>query len=323
MSVMAPSGDRWKAGAAILRRLDVSAPCFATQPTRVLSVRVPTSFRNADPERLRGVGSWSLLPDAASDDLRRLHRELNAATEDTMLLEALALLAVNWGERTIRRPMNEAVRHSWMPHILERLSELAQPHSLRQLAEETRINSAHLARTFRQVHGCTTGEYQRRLRIAAACRMLQRRQATLSRVALATGFTDQAHFSRVFKRLTGVTPREYRSSANRRTNTVAGIQLPFDPVGTYEFRSRTADGRPYEGVVEITGSADGYGGIARTSVMPDVPIDTVAIRGSRMLITALVPAGVAVIQLNFDGMRFTGSWRLAGKGTELRGQKSR
>ncbi len=48
-------------------------------------------------------------------------------------------------------------------------------------------------------------------RIEFACRELEMTQKTMAAIALEAGFADQAHFSRTFRRLIGVSPREYRS----------------------------------------------------------------------------------------------------------------
>lgn len=81
---------------------------------------------------------------------------------------------------------------------------------VRELADEAGVHPVHLARVFRRRHGCTVAEYQRRLRIQAACRRLAGEES-ISAIALGTGFSDQAHFSRRFKELTGLTPGHYRT----------------------------------------------------------------------------------------------------------------
>jgi AraC family transcriptional regulator len=50
----------------------------------------------------------------------------------------------------------------------------------------------------------------------SACRSLATSTAALSEIALANGFADQSHFSRTFKRFTGMTPAVYRSLTKSR-----------------------------------------------------------------------------------------------------------
>ncbi|WP_066649217.1 MULTISPECIES: helix-turn-helix domain-containing protein [Sphingomonas] len=65
---------------------------------------------------------------------------------------------------------------------------------------------------FRQHHGVTPGEYQRRLRLKGAVSLLSETAMPLSEIALACGFYDQAHFTRSFKALYGQAPSRFRAA---------------------------------------------------------------------------------------------------------------
>ncbi len=78
------------------------------------------------------------------------------------------------------------------------------------LAREAGVHPVHMARVFRRHHGCTIGEYVRRLRAEHACAELARGTLSLSALAYRAGFSDQAHFTRCFKAVTGLPPGEYR-----------------------------------------------------------------------------------------------------------------
>jgi AraC family transcriptional regulator len=67
-----------------------------------------------------------------------------------------------------------------------------------------------MARVFRRHNGCSPGEYLRRIRVRRACRLLADTDRPLSAIAYDTGYADQSHFTRHFKRAMGVTPGEYR-----------------------------------------------------------------------------------------------------------------
>ncbi len=84
--------------------------------------------------------------------------------------------------------------------------------SLAAVAELADVHPVSLARAFRRTYHCTVGDYVRRLRIELACQKLTGSDASLVEIALSAGFSEQSHFSRTFKRLTGLTPSEYRSS---------------------------------------------------------------------------------------------------------------
>ncbi|MEZ5429265.1 MAG: AraC family transcriptional regulator [Pyrinomonadaceae bacterium] len=84
--------------------------------------------------------------------------------------------------------------------------------SLTEIAAEVDIHPVHLSREFRRHFRCTVGEYIRRLRIRKACAALSVPEIPLAEIALSIGFSDQSHFTRVFKREIGITPNQYRES---------------------------------------------------------------------------------------------------------------
>jgi AraC family transcriptional regulator len=86
-----------------------------------------------------------------------------------------------------------------------------EPLPLAAVARSVGVHPVHLARTFRRVHQTTVAAYVRRLRVDFARSQLVG-PAGLSEIACAAGFCDQSHFSRCFKRHTGLTPAEYRAS---------------------------------------------------------------------------------------------------------------
>jgi AraC family transcriptional regulator len=84
---------------------------------------------------------------------------------------------------------------------------------LTTLAQEAGVHPVYLVQSFRRQFHCTPGEYQRQLRVEAAKEKLLSNSCTLSEIALLTGFADQSHLTRVFKRQTCMTPAEFRRTA--------------------------------------------------------------------------------------------------------------
>jgi AraC family transcriptional regulator len=91
--------------------------------------------------------------------------------------------------------------------------------SVADMANEAGVHPVHLARVFKRYLGCSPGEYLRGRRLERAAAMLGAPHASLADVACATGFADQAHFSRAFRSAFRSTPLAWR-----RERDVARIQ---------------------------------------------------------------------------------------------------
>jgi len=89
-------------------------------------------------------------------------------------------------------------------------THFSKPLPLVEVARRVGVHPVHLARTFRRVHRITFAGYVRHVRIEFARRELEASVTPLGDIAVAAGFCDQSHFSRLFKRYTGQTPAEYR-----------------------------------------------------------------------------------------------------------------
>ena len=105
------------------------------------------------------------------------------------------------------------------PQHLQRAAELMQddsasPLSLSQLSTVAGLTPSHFVRAFSQHYGMTPHAYLLDRRIRHARTLLKQGQP-LAEVALASGFADQAHFQRQFKRRVAATPGQYRTQLAR------------------------------------------------------------------------------------------------------------
>jgi AraC-like DNA-binding protein/ligand-binding sensor protein len=82
--------------------------------------------------------------------------------------------------------------------------------SLASVADTLHVNTSYLSTLFRQVTGTTFKEYLNRIRIEEAARLLSNTDYPVMEIAIACGYKDQSYFTKVFKKLTGLTPRQYR-----------------------------------------------------------------------------------------------------------------
>ncbi|MCO6510642.1 MAG: helix-turn-helix transcriptional regulator [Aridibacter famidurans] len=102
---------------------------------------------------------------------------------------------------------------AWLRRVVEKLdAEFRESPSSSELAVEAGVHPVHLAAVFRRFKGETVGEYVQARRIEFACALLQEKEMPLADIAVDSGFSDQSHFTRVFRRFTGMTPGSFRAS---------------------------------------------------------------------------------------------------------------
>jgi AraC-like DNA-binding protein len=101
------------------------------------------------------------------------------------------------------------------PWQLRRIIDYIEDHvcdaiALRDLAAMAGLSQSHLAHAFKASTGMPPHRWQLHARIARAKRLLVDGNAPLARVAIETGFAAQSHFTRVFRRIVGTTPRAWQ-----------------------------------------------------------------------------------------------------------------
>jgi AraC family transcriptional regulator len=140
------------------------------------------------------------------------------------LTRALGLLLVQQAGVVV--PRRERIRGGLAPtvrrRVLERMDAEPDAHlTIDALAREAGLSPAHFARAFKQSIGRAPHQHLLALRLERARRLLDGPDPVLSEVALETGFADQAHFTRFFKRQFGITPgalvRAHRRGSSPRT----------------------------------------------------------------------------------------------------------
>jgi AraC-like DNA-binding protein len=92
--------------------------------------------------------------------------------------------------------------------LMER--DIAHPWTLTELSQLTYVGPAHLARSFARFLGVPPMHYLLRLRAERAAAMLARTDDSIASIGAAVGWPDPAHFSRRFRAVFEVSPREYR-----------------------------------------------------------------------------------------------------------------
>ncbi len=94
-------------------------------------------------------------------------------------------------------------------------SELNANHSISRLAGECGLSSSHFARAFKDATGLAPHQWLMRRRIERARELLAQSPMELADIALACGFVDQSHFSRVFASIEKMSPGKWRRQLPR------------------------------------------------------------------------------------------------------------
>ena len=83
--------------------------------------------------------------------------------------------------------------------------------TLNQLAKISALSAFHFLRTFQKTYGLSPHEFLKNVRIERA-RKLLKKGLPITEVAGQTGFYDQSHLNRNFKKILGLTPGQYRTA---------------------------------------------------------------------------------------------------------------
>jgi len=81
------------------------------------------------------------------------------------------------------------------------------------IAQAVYLSPCYLSRIFKQSLGCTLMEYLTRVRVEKAKKMLRNPKYNVMQVAEESGFEDPGYFTRVFKKIEGVTPSRFKQNA--------------------------------------------------------------------------------------------------------------
>jgi AraC family transcriptional regulator len=182
---------------------------------------------------------------------RRLLAELHHPQPcSELVIEGLTLEML---AAALRSPLDESGgAPAWLARVLERLhDDLAEPLTLKRLATDAGIHPARLSAIFRRHTGHTVGDYRRDLQVQfVRQRLREPRNADepVAEIALAAGFADQAHCTRVFKAATGWTPARYRASLLRGAEPLSPRPVPTaraQPQPWRQPRGQRADRDPF------------------------------------------------------------------------------
>lgn len=112
------------------------------------------------------------------------------------------------------RRHGESRRPRWWQRLEEVLDDIGSGYRpLETIAEQVGIHPIHLCSTYRDLTGTTIGSELRGRRVRSACRRILNTTDPLGLIAVESGFADQSHFIRSFRKTFGFRPSELRPLA--------------------------------------------------------------------------------------------------------------
>src|SRR5215470_138188 len=160
---------------------------------KMVDARLAALVKAVNAERIAGFPSGQLFLDSIEQAI------------------AAALVDVFAGQRRSVRPLRGGLGPARLRTIRELVhAKIEDELTLIEMAQSVELSPAHFSRMFRESTGETPHQFVLRNRIERAKEMLRAPEARVLDVAVACGFKTQQHFARVFRRICGASPTEYR-----------------------------------------------------------------------------------------------------------------
>ncbi len=165
-----------------------------------------------------------------ASELKKVKRILDEMHEEytqelpgcqTVLLSEFSRLTVLLSRNYIRAIPEKG---TWqMASALAKMErDYAEPLSIAQLADSVYLSERHFRRQFEKLYHETPKAYLQKVRLNAATELLLQKELSVTDIALACGFSDCNHFSRVFRQSFGISPTEYRKRYFLRSRFLPG-----------------------------------------------------------------------------------------------------
>ncbi len=204
--------------APIIRGADTDNHTLATQCAGLWAISSGLAFNTPDDYELLEKGM--LMYDALYSWAKYLQHEkhFQNQTEHLFLQVFNSYMQQQAGTKT-KIP-------AWAKELKEIIQDQIDTNlslSLKEISEGLEIHPAYISREFsKYFDNLSFGEYIRKLRIEKAIDLLHTTSHSLSEIAYLTGFSDQSHFTRIFKRHTGKNPSDYRKSVQKSKTDTKG-----------------------------------------------------------------------------------------------------
>ncbi len=192
--------------ATIVRGADTDHHELATQSSGLWAISAGLSYNiKNDPDLLQ---QGMILYDALYSWATFLQKEKHTQQPfENLLLDVFNNYLKN-------KPRSKSKIPAWARELKEIIQDQIDANlSLKEISKGLEINPSYLSREFsKYFEDQSFGEYIRKQRIEKAKELMTTRDYSLTEIAYLTGFSDQSHFTRIFKKYTGKNPSAFKKS---------------------------------------------------------------------------------------------------------------
>lgn len=198
--------------AVIVRGADTDRHDIANQSSGLWAISAGLAYNNEDDHELLNKGM--MIYDALYSWAKYLQQEKHTQSPfENLLLNVFNKFLKEKGRGTRKPP-------AWAKELKEIIQDQIDTNlslSLKEISKNLEVHPSYLSREFsKYFEDLSFGEYIRKLRIEKATQLMHSPKYALTEIAYLTGFSDQSHFARIFKKYTGKSPSAYRKNINKK-----------------------------------------------------------------------------------------------------------
>ena len=194
--------------AVIVRGADTDRHDIASQSSGLWAISAGLAYNTQDDHALLEKGM--LLYDALYSWAKYLQKEKHTQNPvDHIFIDVY--------NKFIKQSPAQKKTPAWVKELKQIIQDQVDSNlSLTQISKSLDINPSYLSREFsKYFNNLSFGEYIRKLRIEKAMELISLGKYSLTEIAYLTGFSDQSHFTRIFKQLTGKSPSTYKKEGQK------------------------------------------------------------------------------------------------------------
>lgn len=201
--------------AVIVRGADTDRHDLAAQASGLWAISAGLAFDYTNDHELLEKGM--LIYDALYSWAKHLQKERHTQNPAEHLL-------IEIFEKYIKEQKKSRKTPAWAKEIRDLIQDQIDTNlTLKELSKDLNIHPAYLSREFsKHFDNLSFGDYIRKQRIEKAIDYLHNSNYSLTQIAYLTGFSDQSHFTRIFKKQTGKSPSVYRKESKKVKNKQKG-----------------------------------------------------------------------------------------------------